>query len=226
MSTETIQTGLTERVTSRQKKNKQIVKEKYVKKYSANLTDDEAKIFGKALEKLRRADGKIYTEDILICAKDKNHILHNYRGFDWDTKSAAHKFNKMKASELLNSIALEITYKEVKSKKISINVVPAFVNSKRYNEPIWQRGKQGESGSRKMTDVLEDSDERNKLMLDFGLKLKSVKSNYDYLFEYYPKMKKEFKMIQEIADHIIDKYSPLSKENKKVKSTSKPDKIH
>jgi hypothetical protein len=209
MSIKTVVTDLEKKPES---ENKKIINEEFVKKSTAPISSGEAKIFGEALDKLRRKDGKIYTEDVLKKAKDPKHILHNYRGFDWDRQSASDKWNRLKAGELIRSISLKITYKETKSKEISIRVVPAFANTKRFDEGVKNRELRGEGGSKKMTDILENSHERDKLIVDFGLRLKSLISRYDYLYEYYPELKKKINTLKNTSEHIIDNYYHLTNE--------------
>lgn len=78
----------------------------YKAKKGSILTDKEAKIYGRCLEKIEKKKGGITSQDVLDEGASVRSPLHSY--FVWDNKIAGEKYRLSQAAHLLRSIEIEI----------------------------------------------------------------------------------------------------------------------
>lgn len=93
----------------------------------APFSQEEAKIYGKELDKIAEEEGgQLKPENVVEKAKNRNNPLHSY--FDWNDSRAGEKYRLFQARNLINHITVVIKYDHKQREQkafFSVNSTPA-----------------------------------------------------------------------------------------------------
>jgi hypothetical protein len=157
----------------RKKVTKKRARKEYRAVYGSQLTDDDAAIIGRELERLARLKGLkpegLTPDEIVDHAAKARSPLHRY--FDWGDRAAADKWRKYQARYLVRSVRVVVSYN---------NRPPAKVQVLLATKPT--ESIEG-AGYRSPRQVLRDPELRSQLVTRAWRDLHSWYDKYAYLPE-------------------------------------------
>lgn len=133
-----------------------------------------------ALEEITRISkengGHATAEAVVESSRPKGSPLH--KCFDWNNRSASHKWRCHQAREIMNSIELVILEEDPEDSDAGdAPAAPAFVSIERYDP-------EGSPGYRPITVVLNDSGLREKMVQQAWRDLQTWRRRYEHLNEF------------------------------------------
>ena len=158
-------------------------KKKYIAAKNSWLTDKDADIFGRRIEKLKDKSGIIDPKTLVNDAQSPKSPLH--KAFDWDDTSAAEKYRLQQARQLISAVEVII---ESSEKDQETRTVRAFYH-------VTEEGHDRSYVS--LESVQGNVDYRNQVINDALQKLTLWRERYQQY--------KEFAPIVEAIDKVVEK---------------------
>lgn len=141
------------------------MKRNYKARFGYPINDEDAKIIGSFIDE-NFPDGKVDAEDLVDLSKDPKAITHRY--FDWDNKSAAHRWRIHQAQRYIKAIVVSVegedtpafhhVYLKDEDKTSYVRVDECLKNDDLWQQVIQEALRQAESWSARYQRYEELSD--------------------------------------------------------------------
>lgn len=164
----------------------------YKPRPSSGLSEKMAKVYGEALEEIRLKykREKTQPEDVLIEAKNPNHVLHNY--FEWDNKKCGEIYRRQQANRLIWSIEVDVIEKDRVERK------QCYINCTSIKNQIGVKS----SGYIIHTDLMDNEDIRLQKINNLGVKILGMCRSFDN--SDYEDIKNKISKLKKIANELIE----------------------